>query len=248
MDSTTLRGLVALRNVIAMEPVATSQTSEDEHRLVHRGRIDELGEVLLTGVSSLGAYSTASLLTELLQRRTLDITEMTDRDDHRIVRIEVLGIELMLVGDDLCAALVTIFLLHLKEVVLHHFLAKFGIVENLLQISDALLQLVVFSMEVIETKLRELRQTHVYDSLRLKLIQVETFLQVALCIRRALTATDDMHYLVDVVAGVDQSFEDMCTLFGFVQIELGAADGHLMTVLYEVSNAFLQREKLRTEL
>ena len=57
-----------------------------------------------------------------------------------------------------------------------------------------------------------------------------------------------MHHLVDIVAGNDQSLEDMSALLGFVQIELRTADCHLMTVIHEIADALLQREQLRAKL
>ena len=53
LDSTSLRRLVALRDVVAVEPVAAALLCEEEHRLVHGGGIDILREVLLTRMGSL---------------------------------------------------------------------------------------------------------------------------------------------------------------------------------------------------
>ena len=53
LNGTSLRRLVALRNIIAVEPVAAALLCEEEHRLVHRGGIDILCEVLLTRMGSL---------------------------------------------------------------------------------------------------------------------------------------------------------------------------------------------------
>ena len=49
-----------------------------------------------------------------------------------------------------------------------------------------------------------------------------------------------MHHLVDIVAGDDQSLEDMSTLLGFVQIELRTADCHLMTVIHKIADTLFQ--------
>ena len=74
------------------------------------------------------------------------IAEVAHRDHHRIIGIEVLSVELMLVGYDLCTAVITVFLLHLIEIVFHHLLAKLRIIENRLQISNLLLQFLIFSV------------------------------------------------------------------------------------------------------
>ena len=123
---------------------------------------------------------------ELVQRRTLDIAHMADGNHHRIIGIEVLCVELVVEGDNLCTTLVAILLLHLQQVLLHHLLTALGIVENLLQVGDELHQFVVLLVQLLDTQAGELCQTHIDDSLRLKLIQFETSLQVTLCIGRRL--------------------------------------------------------------
>ena len=81
---------------------------------------------------------------------------MADGDDHWIVGIEVLGIELVVEGDDLRTTLVAILLLHLEQVVLHHFLTALGIVENLLQVGNELLQIVELLVELLDAQTCEL--------------------------------------------------------------------------------------------
>ena len=67
---------------------------------------------------------------------------MAHGDDYRVVGIEVLWIELVVIGLDHGAACVTILLFHLVQLVLHHLLAKLRVIENLVQIVDGLHQLV----------------------------------------------------------------------------------------------------------
>ena len=106
---------------------------------MHGGRIDILREVVITGTGTLGTYTATSLLTELRQRSTLDIAQMTYRDHHWIVRVEVLCIELMLIRYNLRTARIAIFLFHFLQLILHHLLAALGIVKNLLQVGNQLL-------------------------------------------------------------------------------------------------------------
>ena len=150
LDGTSLRVLVAFRNLVALHPVATALACEEEHRLMHCCRVDKLGEILLAGTCSLGPYSTAGLLTEVGQRCALDVAEMANSDDNRIVGIEVLSIELMLVGDNLRTTLITILFLDFIQVILHHLLAAFRVVENLLELIDSLHQVVILSMELVD--------------------------------------------------------------------------------------------------
>ena len=114
---------------------------------------------------SLGAHTATTLLVELAERRALDVSHVGDGDDNGIVGIEVLGIELVVEGDDLRATLVAVLLLHLEQIVLHHLLAALGVVEDLLQVCDELHEVVVLLVELIDTQTCELGETHIDDSL-----------------------------------------------------------------------------------
>ena len=151
----------------------------------------------------------------------------------------------MLVGDDLRTAHVAILLLHVLQLVLHHLLAQLGVVENLLQVLDALHQFLILGVQLLHAETRELRQAHVDDGLRLDVVKVETLLQVGLSLCRCLAGSDDVHHLVDVVARDDETFEDVCALMGLLKVKLCAADGYLMTVVYEVAYALLEVQELR---
>ena len=65
LDGTALRVAVALRNLVTLQPIASSLLGKEEHRLVHGGRINILGEVLVACAGTFGTYSTTCLLTEL---------------------------------------------------------------------------------------------------------------------------------------------------------------------------------------
>ena len=171
---------------------------------------------------------------------------MAHGDDYRVVGIEVLWIELVVVGLDHGAACVTILLFHLVEFVLHHLLAKLRVIENLVQIVDGLHQLVKLVVQLLQAQACELTQTHIHNRLALQFIQLETLLQIALSIRRSLAGTDDMYHLVDIVAGDDQSLEDMSTLLCLLQFELSTTDRHVMTMVYEILHALLQAQQART--
>ena len=248
LDSTALRVLVALRNLIALLPVAATLLGEEEQCVVHSGRIDILGEVVVTMAGSFGSDTSTTLLVELVKLGTLDVTHVRDSDDNGIIGIEVFGIELVVEGNNLCTTLVAIFLLHLLQFVFHHLLATLGVVENFLQVGNEFLQVVKLLMQLIDTQTCQLRQTHINDSLRLQFIQIEAFLQVALSIAGGLAVTDDVYHLVDVVDSNNQTFQDVGTLLCFSQIVLGATDGHIMTMLNEILDALLEGQQAGTSL
>ena len=185
---------------------------------------------------------------EVAQRSTLDVPHVRDGDDNRIIGIEVFCIELVVEWDNLCTTLVAILLLNLKQILLHNLLTTLWVVENLLQLGNKLLQVVEFLMQLVYTQTCELRQTHINDSLRLELIELEALLQIALGIGRSLRVADDVYHLVDIVNGDDQALEDVCTLLSLAQIVLGAADSYVVTVFNEVLNTLLERKQTWTAL
>ena len=71
---------------------------------------------------------------------------MTHRNDHGVVRIEVFGIELMVIGFDHGAAFVTILLLHLLQFILHDLLAELGVAEYLIEELYRLHQFIIFTV------------------------------------------------------------------------------------------------------
>ena len=215
---------------------------------MHRGRIDILCEVIVAMAGSLRAHTATALLVELIQVGTLDVTHVRNGDNHRIVGIEVLGIELVVEGDNLCTTCVAILLFHLLQLVLHDLLAALGVVQDFLQVGNELHQVVVLLVQLVDTQTCELAETHIDDSLRLQLVQVEALLQVTLGVRRSLTITDDMYHLVDIVHSDNQSFEDVGTLLGFLQVVLGTTDSHVVTMLNEVLDTLLEVQQTGTTL
>ena len=197
---------------------------------------------------SLGTDASASLLVELVKLGALDVAHVRNGDDHRIVGIEVLGIELVVEGNNLGAALVAILLLHLLQFLLHDLLATLGVVEDFLQVGNELHQVVVLLMQLVDTQASQLTQAHVDDGLRLELVQVEALFQVALGVAGGLAVSNNVYHLVNVVDGDDQTLQDMGTLAGLAQVVLGAADGDIMAVLDEVLDALLEREQTGTSL
>ena len=213
---------------------------------MHRCRIDVFREILVTRLSSGRTDTTTCLLTELAQRCTLDISEMAHRDNDRIIGIEILWIEFLARIFDFRATGISIFLLHLLQFVFHHFLAKFRIVKNRLQVSNQLLQFLKFLMQLIDAESCQLRKAHVNNRFRLQFVKVETFFQIALSIGRCLRRTNDAHHFVNIVASNNQTFQNMCTLLRFLQVELGTTDGYIMAMFNEIFNAFFQCKKART--
>ena len=149
---------------------------------------------------------------------------------------------------DFCTTFVAILILNLVKLVLHHLLAKLWVVEDRLQVSYLTLKFLVLGMQLIHTQTSKLSQAHVYNSLRLDFVELESFLQVALCVAWCLRGTDNMNHLVDIVACNDESFKDMCTFLCLLKVELGTTYCNVMTMLYKVLNTFLKSKQAWTAI
>ena len=195
---------------------------------------------------TLRSNTTPGLFAEVRQWCSFDIPKMTHGNNYRIIWIEILCIELMFIRNNLCAAVITVFLLYLVQLILHHLLTKFGIRKNVFQISDEFFQFIIFCMQLIHAKSCQLRQTHVNNGLTLQIIQVKPLFQISLSFRRRLTSTDDVNHFVNVVACNNQAFQDMGAFLRFLQLKLGPADGYIMAMLHKVLHTFFQAQQAWT--
>ena len=110
----------------------------------------------------------------------------------------------------------------------------------MLQISDEFLKFLIFSVQLVHLQTCELTQTHIHDSPCLHLVEVETLHKVLNSLLRCLGGADYMYHLVDIVTCNNQCLKDMCTVLCLLQVELGAADSHVMAVVNEVLHTFLK--------
>ena len=101
-------------------------------------------------------------------------------------------------------------------------------------------------MKLLLIEACELPQSHLHDGLALQFVEAKAFFQSALCILRCLALLDDMHHLVDVVRGNDETFQDVCPLFCLAEVILCTANGDFVTMSHKVADEVLQCEQLRT--
>ena len=240
LDSTTLRVLGALREFEATLPVYPTLTGEEEYHIMGIGCINVFGEVLLTGAGTTNAYSTPALSTEVRLQGALDIAQMRHSDNHWVVGIELLRIELGVRELNLSATLVAILLFHILQLVLHHLLTELWFIEYALQVSYEFFEVGILLTQFIDTQTSELTKTHINDSLRLQFVDSETLLQSTLGIAWSLRGTDNLYYLVNIIDSDNQALENVGTSLSLSLLKLGATNGDIMTVLNEVLDALLQ--------
>ena len=164
LQGTALGILRPLGDLVDFEPVAAPHLREEQHRGVHRGRVDVLDEVLVARVAALGTDTAARLRAEFAQRRTLDIAVVRDGDDHLVIGVEVLGIEFLGCVDDLAATLVGVLLLDLQQLLTDEGGAQLLVGQEGLEVRDLLDQGLVLGTQLVTLESCEGTQTHIYDS------------------------------------------------------------------------------------
>ncbi len=199
LDGTSLRCLVAFRNFVHLQPVALTFLGKEQHGVVHCSRIDVLDEVFIACFTTLRAYSTTVLCAEISQRRTFDVSQMRNGDNHLIVSIEVFRIEVFRSVYDFRTALVTVLLFHLEQLILDNLLAKLVVHQNFLEVSNLLHQFLIFVVQLVLHQSGKLSQTHFNDSSGLNFSQFEASHQVVHRLVRSLGSTDDTDNFVDIV-------------------------------------------------
>ena len=157
LECTTLRLAVALWNIVNLNPIETTLLGEEHHGRVHIRLVYILDEVLIACSTCFSTYSTTTLLTELGQWGTLDITQVRDSDNHIIVGIHILWIELSSHLDDTCTTLVCIFLLDLNQFVLNYLVTLGLVVEQLIEVLNEFLKFSILLLQLFNTQACELR-------------------------------------------------------------------------------------------
>ena len=207
-----------------------------------------LDEVAVACGTGFHADASPALCAEIDQRGALDVAQVRYGDDHLVVGIEVFCVKLLGAGHNLRAALVAVLILHLYELIFHHLATEIVIGEYLVEVFDFLLQVVILSMKFLLLQACELSQSHIHDSLRLHFIQSEALLQVLLSVLGRLALLDDLHHLVNIVRGDDQTLQDMSPLFCLAQIVFRASDNHVVAVTDEIGDAVAQCQQFGATL
>ena len=136
---------------------------------MHVGDVDVVDEVLVPCRASLHTDAAARLGTVFGQRSPLDVAQMRDRDDHILVGIEILRIELLGGRTDLRPSRVGVLVLELDRLGLDDLHLLLDAAENLVAAGDEPLQLIVFSLKLLPFESGQLTEPHLHNGGRLGL-------------------------------------------------------------------------------
>ena len=171
---------------------------------------------------------------------------MRNGDDHLVVGVEILRVELFGSVNDLRAPFVAVFGLHLQQFVLNDLHLQFAAAQHIVEISDLRLQLVALGNQLVVFESRQSTQTHLDNGRSLCVAQTEALHHGLLGQIGILGCPDDVDDLVDVVLRNEQTQHDMQPLLGLDQIEARAPHDHVVAVLDEMPHQIQQIEHHRT--
>ena len=248
LDGASLRVLRTLGNLIYLQPVATSLLGEEEHVVVVGGGVDVFDEVLVACRASLRTHTSAVLCAELAQRRTLDVAQVRDGDDHLVVGVEVFRVEIAREGVDFRAALVTIFVADFHKLLLDYLAEHMLVVENVVVMGYELHQFVVLVAEFLHFESGELAESHLNYCAGLYLVELEALRKSQACLLRGLAATDYGYHLVDVVGGDHQTFQYVGAFLSLAQVVACAAEHHVAAVVHKRRENLFKIQRLGTSV
>ena len=246
LDGTSFRILGALRNLVHLQPIATSLLSEEQYVVVVSGGIYVFYEILVACRATLGSYTASMLGTEFGEGSPLDISEMRYRDNHGIIGEEIFGIEVPAKRIDSRASFIAVTVSNICQFSLD------DLTEHLLAVQDLLItcyggqQALILLLQFVHLQAGELTQTHLDDFVGLCHIEFKAVAQTLLGFLGRGGTADDVYYLVNIVAGYYQSFGQMRLLFGLCQIMTRATQHDLTAMFNERLKNFLKAQRLGT--
>ena len=95
---------------------------------------------------------------------------MRNGDDHIVIGVHILGVKLRCHLHDLRTALISVFILNLNKFCVDEIVTQLLAGEQLVQMRNEFLNLLIFSLQLVDTQARERAQTHIYDSFGLEVI------------------------------------------------------------------------------
>ena len=156
----------------------------------------------------------------------LDVAAGGEGEDALLLLDEVLDVDLVLHVLDLGDALVAVLVPDGGELVLEHAPEHLLGAQQLLEVGDALLQLLVLVLQLLPVQALEGLEAHVQDGLGLDVVQAEALHQPLLGV--VVAGADDVDDLVDVVLGDEQALQQVGPLLGLLQVVPGAPDDDLL--------------------
>src|SRR5581483_11134138 len=234
-DGDALGLALGVGEVVGLREEDAAALGEEEDVVVRVADEEVADGVLLAGDHAGDAFAAAALQAVALEGHALDVAAVGDRDDGLLVGDEVLLGDVLGAGvDDLGAALVAVLLLELHHVVADQVVDLARALEEVLEVVDALDQLLELVLDLVAFEAGEAAELEVEDGLRLLVAHLPGLGHELLFGGvGGLGAADRLDDLVEVAQGDEVALEDVLAFAGAVELELGAAADDLAAVVDE---------------
>ena len=162
--------------------------------------------------------------------------------DHLIIGVEILGIEIFGIVFDLCPPAISKSYFQFEKLIFDNAHQQGFRRQYFLIVLYLFHNGFIFCMELVLFQAGQLPQTHFHNCSGLNFRQVEPLHKPFPGFIRGFGTPDDGDNLVDVVAGNDQSFEDMCPFFSLLQFIAGSPCDHILPVFHKIADQLFQVE------
>ena len=158
-----------LRNLIALQTVHSSLIRK-EHQIMVRARHQQFFYVvILQRLHSLDALATSVLALEVVRCHALDVAKLRHRDDHVLIRDQILGCQIKHVALDARAAVIAVLVADDLNFLFDHTKQQVLICKDCPILFDLFQQLLILCLNFLAFQTGQCTQSHVHDCLRLRI-------------------------------------------------------------------------------
>ena len=257
-----------LRNLVALQLVNLAAIREEQDGVMRGCGEDILCEVLLTGAHCGNTAAAAALCAVNRGRLALDIAEVGEGIRAVLLLDEVLNVDLVSHILNARMALVAVFLLDLLQLLLDNSKNIRIARQNFLKARNAALEVFVLVVDLLLLQTGQAAQTHIYDGLRLRLVEVELEVlravhdaeqrnlvdperlrhQVFLGFGLVLGGADDGDNAVDIVSCDLETLQNVRTVARLLEIKARAALDNVLLEADILIEDLAQRQHTRLQL
>ena len=238
-----------LRDLVRILEEEAPRVREEHERVVRLRDEDESYEILLLHLRALYAVAAALLLAVLGERHALHIAAVRERDDARRVGNQVLHRDLVLVRDDLGAALRVrlraVLRLELRKVLADDRVDLLGVRENRLVLCDRGEQLRELVGKLVALEPDELVEAHLEDRVDLQVGEAEALEKARLRLVSRLRRADDRDDFVEVVDREEEAVYDVLPRLRLPELEARTPRDDLEAVVGVAAAVVLEVQDLR---
>src|SRR5579862_5227006 len=232
-------------NLVNLQPVEFPRVGEHQDITVSIGNEQLLDKILVARFHPHAPFAAPRLLAVGGKRGALQVAGVRHGDYHLFVGDQVFQLDFRLFLDDLGAAHVAIFLLHLLELVHDDALQDFVAGQDFLVLGDFFLQLVVLRLNFIPLESRQSLQLQFEDGLGLAVGEIETSNQPFARFLGRLRGANQFDDGIEMGERLQEPFQNVGPLFRLAQVVGRATADHRHPVVDKELDCFDERQDAR---